>query len=118
MSDQLEQVNHAEILRALKDIIGDSNVSSDEESLVFYSTDVYRRADVLAAAVVKPKTVDQLQEIVRYCAKKHCALVVRGGGASYTDGYLPIKKNTICVDMAGLNKIVDFVRLYIDRYKN
>jgi glycolate oxidase len=105
MPDQLEQTGAASIAEELAAIIGAANVFADDDSILFYSTDVYRQADVLAAAVVRPQSVDQLQEIVRYCASHRYPVVVRGGGASYTDGYLAVKENTVCIDTAGLTAI-------------
>ncbi|MGI9289998.1 MAG: FAD-binding oxidoreductase [Gammaproteobacteria bacterium] len=78
---------------------------TDDDSLLFYSTDVYRRADELAAAVVRPGSVEELQAVVRHCAAVGNAVVTRGGGASYTDGYLPVQKSTVCIDTCRLNRI-------------
>jgi len=92
-------------LEALARIVGASHVLTDDEARTFYSTDVYRQADVLAAAVVQPGTVAELQEVVRACAASSTPLVVRGGGASYTDGYLPIRAGTLCIDTSRLTRI-------------
>jgi glycolate oxidase len=92
-------------LQQLKNIVGAENLLVDDESRLFYSTDVYRQADKLAAAVVRPGSVDELQAVVRQCAATGSPLVTRGGGASYTDGYLAVRDNTICVDTSRLNRI-------------
>jgi FAD/FMN-containing dehydrogenase len=85
--------------------VGIEHVLLDEETRVFYSTDVYRQADVLSLAVVRPGTVEELQAVVRCCAAAGFPMVVRGGGASYTDGYLAIRDNTICIDTSRLNRL-------------
>ena len=77
----------------------------DDDSLLFYSTDVYRQGDSLLAAVIRPDSVDELQAVVRHCAALGCAIVTRGGGASYTDGYLAIREDTVCIDTSRLNRI-------------
>jgi glycolate oxidase len=92
-------------LQQLGNIVGAENLLQDEENRTFYSTDVYRQADVLAIAVVRPGSVEELQAIVRHCASVDFPLVVRGGGASYTDGYLAVKENTVCIDTSRLNRI-------------
>jgi glycolate oxidase len=92
-------------LQPLNSIVGAENVLADDESRLFYSTDVYRQADKLAAAVVRPGSVEELQAVVRHCASTGSPIVTRGGGASYTDGYLAIRDNTICVDTNRLNRI-------------
>jgi len=61
------------VARALADLVGANNVLSDSESLRFYSTDVYRQADALAAFVVRPGTVAELRAVARR---------PRGGGKS------------------------------------
>jgi FAD/FMN-containing dehydrogenase len=86
-------------------IVGAQHVLADDESRTFSSTDVFRQADVLAAAVVRPGTVDELQAVVRACAAHGAPMVVRGGGASYTDGYLPTQPGTLLLDMARLDRI-------------
>jgi glycolate oxidase len=93
------------LLRSLAGLVGGNNILSDSESLRFYSTDVYRQADELAAFVVRPATVTELQAVVRECAAAGYSMVARGGGASYTDGYLPIRANTACVDTSRLRQI-------------
>ena len=94
-----------EITQNLQASVGADHVLLDDESRLFYSTDVYRQADVLALAVVRPGTVDELQAVVRHCGHAGCPVVVRGGGASYTDGYLAIRENTVCIDTSRLNRI-------------
>ena len=71
----------------------------------FIPPDVYRQADVLALAVVRPGSVDELQAVVKVCASNSLPMVARGGGASYTDGYLAVRDNTICIDTGRLNRI-------------
>ena len=97
---------NAGLLEGLSGIVGEANVLADDESRTFYSTDVYRQADVLAAAVVRPGTVAELQAVgARLRAAHRAPLVVRGGGASYTDGYLPVREGTVCIDMSRLTRI-------------
>lgn len=93
------------LLQNLATAIGQQNLLTDPDSRVFYSTDVYRQADELAVAVARPGTVDELQEVVRLCMHHRAPLVVRGGGASYTDGFLAIRPGTVCIDTGRLTRI-------------
>ena len=95
----------AALLDSLAAIVGTEYLLTDDESLTFYSTDVYRQADELAVAVAQPGTVDELQELVRLCAHHKTPMVARGGGASYTDGFLPVRPNTVLFDTSRLNRI-------------
>ncbi len=95
----------AALLEALARIAGPAHLLTDRESLTFFSTDVYRQADVLAEAVIQPGSVTELQDVVRACAGHGAPMVVRGGGASYTDGYLPTRPGTVCIDASRLTGI-------------
>lgn len=94
-----------QLLETLAAVVGDAHLLTDADSRTFYSTDVFRQADVLAAAVVRPGSVAELHEAVRACVRHGAPMVVRGGGASYTDGYLPVREGTICFDTARLTGI-------------
>ena len=98
-------VPEASLLARLVAVVGDQYLLTDDDSRLFYSTDVYRQADELAAAVVQPGTVDELQAVVGVCAGLGAPMVVRGGGASYTDGYLPTRPGTVLIDTSRLTRI-------------
>ena len=95
----------ANLVEQLAVVVGRDYVLTDDESRLFYSTDVFRQADVLAAAVVQPGSVEELCAVVRTCAAARCPMVARGGGASYTDGYLAVREATVCIDTGRLKRI-------------
>ncbi|HHQ13471.1 MAG TPA: FAD-binding oxidoreductase, partial [Chromatiales bacterium] len=101
----MDQAGIASLQQRIADIVGERHLLTDTESRTFYSTDVFRQANVLAGMVVQPGTVDELQAVVRACAQSRAPMVVRGGGASYTDGYLPTKPGTVLFDMGRLTGI-------------
>jgi FAD/FMN-containing dehydrogenase len=76
------------------------------EAVAGFATDVYR-ARVLPLAVVRPASVEELQTAVRTATTAGVAVYARGGGASYTDAYLPTRRNSILIDMGGLDRIVE-----------
>jgi D-lactate dehydrogenase (cytochrome) len=76
------------------------------DAVVGLATDVYR-ARKMPLAVVRPDSIEELQTVVRTAAASGIALYTRGGGASYTDGYLPSRPNSILIDMSGLNRITE-----------
>jgi FAD/FMN-containing dehydrogenase len=71
-----------------------------------YFTDVYRRL-ATPLAVVQPGTVEALVAVVKVAASEGVAVFPRGGGASYTDGYLPDRARSIVIDLGRLNRIVE-----------
>ena len=105
MSNSPSSVLPGDLLASLAAVVGADHLRTDDESRTFYSTDVFRQADVLAAAVVSPGSVAELQEVMRLCARHRTPSVVRGGGASYTNAYLPIRAGTLPLDMGRLTGI-------------
>jgi FAD/FMN-containing dehydrogenase len=92
---------------ALTALVGPGNVIVDKDELTFYSTDVYRRAAVDAELVVRPGTVDELAAVVRLCTEQGLAVIPRGGGLSYTGGFLPTRAGSVIIDMQRLDRIVE-----------
>lgn len=76
----------------------------DRGEIEFLSTDVYRTKAVPAAAV-RPSSRQDLLRALQIAFQANAAIVVRGGGASYTDGYLPSRDNTLLIDTALLKQI-------------
>jgi FAD/FMN-containing dehydrogenase len=71
-----------------------------------YVTDVYRRLEQ-PIAVVRPAAVETLAAVVRWANDAEVAIFPRGGGASYTDGYLPTRARSIVVDLGRLDRVVE-----------
>ncbi len=71
-----------------------------------FCTDVYRRRET-PLAVVRPDSVDALSATIRTATSAGVAIYPRGGGASYTDGYLPTQRRSIIIDVGRLNRIVE-----------
>ena len=94
------------LLSDLAAIVGQANVLTSDADRSFYAMDVYNQLE-LPLAVVQPATVDELQKAVRTITSAGVAVVPRGGGASYTDGYLPTTANSILLDTSRLNRIVE-----------
>jgi len=95
----------AGLLSRLASAIGAEQVLTDETERRFYSTDVFNHV-AMPAAVVRPASLAEIQAIVRICAEAKAPLVVRGGGASYTDGYLHTREGGVTIDTSRFNRIV------------
>ena len=94
------------LLADLAAIVGQAHVLTSEADRDFYAMDVYNQLKV-PLAVVQPGTIEELQKVVRTATGSGVAVVPRGGGASYTDGYLPTVSNSILLDTGRLNRIVE-----------
>ena len=76
-----------------------------EDAKTLFSTDVYGGA-IAPALAVRPQTQEQVADAVRIATTAGWAITQRGGGMSYTGGYLPTQPNTVMLDLSGLNRIV------------
>lgn len=94
------------LLRDLAAIVGEAHVLTSEADRDFYAMDVYNQREI-PLAVVQPGSVEDLQKVVRTATGQGVAIVPRGGGASYTDGYLPTTAKSILLDLGRLNRIVE-----------
>jgi FAD/FMN-containing dehydrogenase len=81
-------------------------VTLDESTRQFYAQDVFAEGAPLAA-VVTPTSVNALQAAMKILAEARVPIVSRGGGLSYTDGYLATQENSALIDMAKLSRVVE-----------
>jgi D-lactate dehydrogenase (cytochrome) len=86
-------------------IVGDTNVLVSEPDRTFYSHDIAGAAPVIADAVLRPSSIDALRETVRIACASGIAIYPRGGGMSYTAGYLPQQRPSVLLDLGALNRV-------------
>ena len=94
------------ITQTLQGLLPASSIAVDPETIALYSQDVFGRGCPLAA-VVRPSSVEEIQALVKSCGEQGVAIITRGGGMSYTAGYLATEQNSVLIDMAQMNKIVE-----------
>ena len=99
-------VQSQDLVQQLVSALGREHVLTDEGERRFHAMDVYNTRE-LPIAVVRPSSAAELQTVVRVAAAAGVALVPRGGGASYTDGYLPTTPNSLLVDTARMNRVIE-----------
>lgn len=97
-------MNQTEVLSVLTNILGPDHVVRDPEELRFYSTDVYNQGE-LPLAIIRPGSSEELSAALKAIAPSGLPIVPRGGGMSYTDGYLPARPQSVMVDMLRLDRI-------------
>lgn len=81
-------------------------VITDREELAFYAHDVVREGAALAA-VARPTSVAGCEALVRALGAAGVPMLARGGGLSYTDGYLARAAGSVVIDTAALDRIGD-----------
>ena len=82
-----------------------NSVIEDATELRFFAQDVFGQGQPLTAVVV-PNSVAQLQVAVKHLVQAGVAVVPRGGGLSYTGGFLATHQNSAVIDTAKLDKLV------------
>jgi FAD/FMN-containing dehydrogenase len=93
------------LVAQLQGVVGVDAVLSDTNSIAFYTNDIYSKGSD-CIAVIRPDNIADLQAIVSLCYQQGVAIFTRGGGVSYTSGYLPNCERSIVIDTVGLNRIV------------
>jgi FAD/FMN-containing dehydrogenase len=107
--DPISDVNPVDgesLAGALHDILPTAAILTSAEDRSFYSSDVYC-AGVVADFVVSPDSVESLQRTVQTCTARGYAVIARGGGLSYSGGYLPIRSRSVIIDLSKLTRIVE-----------
>jgi|TARA_B110000902_G_scaffold118_2_gene155 FAD/FMN-containing dehydrogenase len=105
MSDQFTL--SAAILKTLRDIVGEDKVRLDAESLDTYGKDWTKVHVPKPSAIVFPKTVEQVQAIVRLANEHELALVPSGGRTGLSGGAVAAH-GEIVVAFDAMNQISDF----------
>jgi FAD/FMN-containing dehydrogenase len=105
MNAQITPGDHPIIAR-LSALLGAAQVLTDATERRFYSTDIYNEGQ-LALAVVRPASSSDVSQIIQLANEYRLPVVPRGGGASYTEGYVPAAANAILIDTSRMNRIVE-----------
>jgi FAD/FMN-containing dehydrogenase len=92
------------IIATLTQRLGADHVLTNDSELTFFAHDVFRAGEK-PAAVVRPGTIEELQDIVKSAYESGTTIISRGGGASYTDAYRHNSEGGITIDTSRLTKI-------------
>ncbi len=94
------------VVAQLRSRIGAPHVLTDATDLQFFSHDVVHAGPHRVVCVARPGTIDELRAVVASCTSAAYSVVPRGGGASYTKGYLATTDTSVLVDTTRLANIV------------
>lgn len=78
-----------ESIEAFKKITGEKFVFLDDESLQHYSKDETENLQFLPEVVIKPRTAEEISEILKICNKEKIPVTPRGAGTGLSGGALP-----------------------------
>ncbi len=94
------------LLITLKELVGEKNVLTDQESIEHYAHDETEDLRFFPDVVVKPRTPEEISEIVKFCNLHKIPLTPRGAGTGLSGGALPVLKG-IVLSMERFNKIIE-----------
>jgi glycolate oxidase len=90
----------------LQSALGAEQVLLGDEDRRFHAQDVHHEATP-PLAVARPGTAEEVAEVVRIAGRHGLAILPRGGGMSYTRGYVSERRDTITLDLGRLNRVLD-----------
>ena len=84
--------------------VGDA-LLTDAGALALHGQDVFSRGHE-PVAVFRPRDIDELSRGLRAAAEAGLVVAPRGGGMSYTSGYLPAAPGALLVDTGAMNRVL------------
>ena len=93
-------------LAVLKEIVGTDFVFSDEEKLLEYSSDETEDLSYPPEVVLKPRTANEIAEIIKYCNVKNIPVTPCGARTGLSGGSLPIFGG-VALSVERLNAILE-----------
>jgi glycolate oxidase len=93
---------HVDFFRKL---LGEENISLDDESLHHYSHDETEDLSFLPELVLKPASTDQISSIMKYCSAENICVTPRAAGTGLSGGALPVCGGVI-LSIEKLNRIL------------
>lgn len=101
-----DTIKTADLAAILKQQLGETGIQDDSATRELMSQDIWAKGET-ADLVAAPTTIDELQAAVRAAYERGISLNPRGGGMSYTKGYIPDRDGVGILDMSRLTKIVE-----------
>ena len=96
----------AEIIAAMRILLPEGSVITEEDSLRVYESDGLTAYRQLPLIVVLPETTAEVVAIMRYCSGHKIRIVPRGAGTGLSGGALPLA-DAITIGLGKFKHIVD-----------
>src|SRR5690349_11650966 len=87
-------------------VVGDRHVISEPEQLRVYNCDGLTGWRAQPELVALPGSTDEVQAVVRICAREGLPFVARGAGTGLSGGALPVTEG-IVISLARMNRILE-----------
>ncbi|MBL8644497.1 MAG: FAD-binding oxidoreductase [Rhodospirillaceae bacterium] len=99
-------ISRGDVVRSLRKVLAEEAISTEVEQRSLFGADLAYEGEPPLAVVV-PDSVDLLQKTVAVLAKLGIPFAPRGGGLSYSRGYIVDTKDWVAIDMRCLNRIIE-----------
>ena len=93
-------------LHELERICGSGSIVRERLQLLTYETDALPYVREEPAVVVLPGSADQVQQVVRLCAREGVPFVARGHGTGLSGGAVPVPGGVV-IALSRLNRVLD-----------
>ena len=95
-----------ELLDEVAAVVGRENLHLGEGERAELGSDLYFWDDTIAPlCVARPRSRQEVIELVKIAARFQAPVYLRGGGMSYTNAYGPTRPGSLLLDLAGLNQV-------------
>lgn len=93
-------------LAAIQNAVGAEALITDAAELRYFSQDVFSNGPI-ALAVFQPNDKEALARGIAAATAAGVAIVPRGGGMSYTSGYLASEAGALLIDTGAMNRVLE-----------
>ncbi|MDB5202578.1 MAG: FAD-binding protein [Ferruginibacter sp.] len=97
---------HTEHLAAFRNILGNDYVFTDDENRNNYAHDETENLHFLPDIVIKPRTAEELSEVMKICNQHRIPVTPRGAGTGLSGGALP-QLGGVLVSFERMNSILE-----------
>jgi FAD/FMN-containing dehydrogenase len=102
---KIMSTDHDTLIASLTDILGADSVLGSPERMAGYLNEPRRRFTTPAAAVVLPRTVPEVQAVVRWANQHGVALIPQGGNTGLVGGQVPLYGHEVIISLTRLNGV-------------
>ena len=92
-------------INKFRKIVGNKNVITDKNDMQKYLKEWRGVYTGVAGAIVKPKSTEEVSNILKFAYKKNISCIPQGGNTGLVGGQIPFNKNHIVISLERLNKI-------------
>ena len=97
----------SEDIEFFKKVLGEKQVVTDPEELEKYNTDWMAKYRGQSRVALRPKTVQEVSQIVKYCSENLIAVVPQSGNTGLVGGSVPVFDEVV-ISVANMNKFRSF----------